>query len=629
MASSLLLAAGTARGQGTIMVRRPAGEVGVDFDGSWIDFPAVPGTIRRTLQEWLQLRLSGAVRHPRLLSFDVGLRPMRTQTSWTGVPESPGGGIDGFGGSVAVKALTGAPVSLSARGFRSTENNRGRFGVETDLDLTEWGGRLTYRNPYMPLDLDYSSRSRDMTWRPAPQQVIRQDETIRTLRFTARSSKTHAFLERLSFDDRLGERDFTTYRAILDHLLRWGKRSNLSSSLRYYDRVGTAAQERVSWSQLVHLQHTWKLASDYNYQILSQRTGRDVTHGLSGQVSTTYLVLPNLSVGAEWFGQSTQFSAGRQSFYRARPRLSYSRGLPLGARFQGSLSVGYEWQSQEPGEDGFVPVINERHVVEPSGKFTLGEGHADAASVTVTSTDETTVFEAGFDYRIVEAEPFLEILVLPGGRIQVGDTVLVDYRFQIVPAASTNALVTEYDTYIQLGGLRLYHRRSVRDELNGTEPGLLPVLASYEDMKTGIGFTLSTSVGTVDLLGEHRLRQSSGFDFTSYLVRGGFTFAPRRNLRGRIGASTNIRRGGDLPFNMVSAESSLDWRADRSLRLHAGLTAWAWSEDGLRERFIGGGLGAEWQVGLTTLRLRYDRLSWEDGFDRSEDRLLLRAVRSF
>jgi hypothetical protein len=50
------------------------------------------------------------------------------------------------------------------------------------------------------------------------------------------------------------------------------------------------------------------------------------------------------------------------------------------------------------------------------------------------------------------------------------------------------------------------------------------------------------------------------------------------------------------------------------------LSLWQWSEDVTRERFLGGGLAAEWLLGLLTLQLRYDRLSWEDGLERTEDR---------
>ncbi len=123
--------------QSTVTIHRPTGEIGIDFDGLWMGFPSSPGHAQRTFREWVDLELSGEILHPRLFNFTLGLRPVREQTSWTAEPDSPSGGGQRFNGKLLVNALSGAPLSLSASGLRLSQDNRGQFGVESDVRITE------------------------------------------------------------------------------------------------------------------------------------------------------------------------------------------------------------------------------------------------------------------------------------------------------------------------------------------------------------------------------------------------------------------------------------------------------------------------------------------------------------
>ncbi|MFQ5747760.1 MAG: hypothetical protein ACE5HF_11175 [Gemmatimonadota bacterium] len=627
IALAVPLASGRALAQG-VTLRPVTGEAGVDFDGAWIAFPSTPSTNRRTFQQWIQVNLGGSVVDPRLLDFSLGLRPLRSQTAWGGFPSSPSGGLDGLDGSASVRLLGGAPVSLALAGSRATIDNRGRFGSRTDEVRSGWESRLRFRNPYMPGEIHYSDRSRDLTWRPDASQAFREADRVRTLEVTARSRKTGAVFERLSFDDRVGLRDFIRYRAILDHHVRWGKGSRVISSFQWVRRTGFTAYENRSWAQRIHLQHTRRVGSDWEYHLFSQEAGPDFTRGGDGEVAARVAVASGLEASVEGYGQWTRFRVGRQSYYRVRPRLSLAANLPLGFELLADGAVGYEWHDQEPTEAGFASIVGELHVLGASRRFQLDEAFAEAASVELSSADGTRLFQNQVDYRLVETGPFVEVLALPGGRLVAGDSVVADYRFRIVPGATTNSWVSDYGVEARTGGLRLYARRSVQDATRDIDPGLLPTLRNYDDVTAGAGLDLPVGSGALDLQVEHRRRRADTFDFRNTNLRGGYSVLLGGLVQVRFGGGASLRRGGTAPFDLVEGESSLEWGATRDLRLRASFSVWRWTEDGREERFAGGGLGGDWLVGLLRLQFRYDRVAWRDGFDRSENRLVVRAVRT-
>ncbi len=626
---SLLLSAGPAWSQRTVWVQRAGGEIGVGYDGIWSDLSIAPGSGRQHFEEWVQLDLSGAVSNPRLLGFDLGVRPIRAQTNWTGEPPSPNGGRSALNVYGRLSLLAGAPVSLFLGGRLWRDDHTDRLSFETQERVAEFEGRLSFRNPYLPATLDYEDRARDVTWRPNPLQSTSRDETIRTLRLTARNSKTNVTVEQLWYDDRVGQRDFNTFRTYLAHRLRWGKGSNLSSAFRYRNQSGTTPNELISWSQVARLQQSWTVWSDYSYSIFSQQSLGSETRGVTGQLIASWRALTELTLSVEGYGYYRSFNVGRSTYYRAQPQASFRTRLPLEATLLGQVAVGYEWHDQEPGDDGFGAVVDESHVIDPSGRFSLTERFVDLTSVVVTSADETIVFDPDFDYLLLEEDPFVNLVVLPGGRLQAGDTVLVDYRFQLMPAGSANAILGRYELEIRRGGLRLFHRRSIQDEVDGVGPSTLPLLRNIDDIATGIGFSGRVLRGSFSGLAQHRRRRGDTFDFTNYSLSARLRYALVTNLHASGGAGVSLRRGGRSELDILQGEGSLDWTPNRSLLLRGELAFWTLSDGGRDEAFLGGGINAEWRFGLFTLSARYDRLNWQNAFERGEDRLLARIVRRF
>ena len=606
------------------------GELGSSFDGGWFDFEDPQGNAGQQLvREWIRLRLSGAVLHPGLLGFDVDLRPMLTQMNFSGEPASPNGSGTAFTGGVTVRALQAARLSSTASWWRSEEILRGRFGAQSDLSVSALNVTVRDRNRVLPVQLEYQDESRDITFtNPVATVPLRTDQRTKRLRLSARNSKTGLLFERLSFEDRVANSDFVRSNARFDHLLRWGKGSRLTSLAQRVSRSGSRDFRRVSFSEAAHLQQAENFFSEYSYSYARQETPNDLVSDRLGKVLANYQITPNLRFSAEGYGESRSARAGTQSYYRVRPELGFAAGLPLRGLVNATLSAGYEWHDQTSTDEGLVDVVDEPHPIGDTGRFQLDRAFAEPSTLVVTSRDGAVVFDEGVDYRVIETGPFLEIVVLPGGRIQTGETVRVDYRFRIFPGATANAFIWRYELGLRLGGVRLYHSRLAQEDLDDVVPGVLPVLRNYDDVTTGATLNLKFGFGSLNGQVEQRKRRTDFFDFRTNLLQGGLGLRPTQRLSVILRGSVTAQRGNTTEVDIVEAESTLEWQATRALRLSAGVSRWSWTQDGREDDFIGGGAGLQLDFRQVRLVARYDRLSYENGFDRVEDRLYVRLTRA-
>ncbi len=615
--------------QGTVRVDL-GGEVGVSWEASWYRFDPPSDLSRRTWREWLALQVGGFVVDPRLLMFDVKVQPLFAQSRFE--PDSESGGADGFVGFFGIRALYGTALNVTLSGSRINDDVRGRFGSLTDQDFWEWRAEVAHKNPYLPATFTYDDRTRDVLWQRRPtSNTNRSNDRTRVLRLIAANSKINLRLERLTFDDRLSDRDFTRNQALLNHLFRWGKGSSVNSWFRYIDRSGTAPFELLAWNEMVHLQHRLDTYTDLEWRLGRQETAAGVMNDVFWRGVPAHDINRVLTVALEGFGEYRNSSVARQSYTRVRPEARVVAPLPLGLTFAARVAGGYEWHDQDSFEDGEIEIANEPHIVTPDGRFLLDEPFANPGSVMITSADGADLFQEGADYRLSQAGPFLEVFVLPGGRISLGQTLLVDYRVRVLPEASTNALLASWDVSLRLGGLvRIYHERALQDDLGEVPPGVIPALRNYDNTTTGLDVSVPlASFGSFSVQAAHERRKTDVFDFTNRFVRAAIGIRIGRSLDGQLRGLLSSRTGSGTPVDRLQGTGVIDWTATRTLTFRGYLTVWNWREPERKEDFLGGGLGIEWRLGLFTTLLRFDRASWEDGMSRVENRVYARVSRAF
>jgi hypothetical protein len=379
-------------------------------------------------------------------------------------------------------------------------------------------------------------------------------------------------------------------------------------------------------SEAVILMHRTNLFSGLSYAYNRTETPRDVQHQNLGQIQTTYQITRNIRTSTNGSGNWHRTRSGiHRSAYRLSSSIALTTRLPVGGSASLSGRAGHQWL-QQGADDGLVDVVDERHPIGDAERFRLNEPFAEPASVVLRRHDGF-VFDPGIDYGIVEVGPFIEVVVLPGGRIQVGETVLVDYQFRLFPAASRRVLTWGYGMNLAVGPARLYHTRAVEEPLDEEPEDMVLDLRDYDERLFGAAIDLSYSSINLSAQAEYRASTLDSFDSDSRSLSAALGIRPSRRFSASLRGSLVAQRGEDLAVDIVRAESNLAWNALRGLDVRAGLSYSSWRERDQSTDYLGGSVGITGRWRQLTLEAGLDRRSWINGANRSENRVYVRLVR--
>ncbi len=623
--------------QSILTTERPTGEVGLETAGLWLGLPQQLGARRLDAWQWFQVRLRGAVYDGRLLGFRLGLRPQWRQTSLSGTTELGDRGASQWGLDAGLDFLPGGPFTASLSAVRTANVLRREFGTETHQRVSEIGGRLGYQNRYFPLEFQFRSRSQDDYWLTGPQQWRSQLLSLGTIRLSAANRKTGLVVEHNTADDRLTRIAYGYTRGELRHGMGWGKGSRLTSRGEYFNRSGPGSYALLSWSEGVHLQHTRAISSDYRFATSSLRSPGSRVGNRFGELALNYRVLRGLTMEAGASDRWTSLTGAQQNLFQLRSAIDYRQRLPANVMLSAALSAGYERNRLEPSEDGWGTVVDERYVVDASGRLSLTNPQVDLASVVVGNADRTLVYQAGLDYQLVPAGAFVELLVVPGGRAAPGDTLFVSYRYRLFSPFRTGAFIGGGGASLIVLGFEVYHRRTLRsvretDPAYGATANLAAAwLGDFAETSSGARFSGMTSAGMLDVGIDRQRRELASHGTTTWQVRGSVSARPLGPVRASAGASgSRTTSDASGPVTVMAANSALTLLPAPSLLLRASVAGWRWTQDGVPSgQFAGGGLDAEWTVGMLRVEAHYSRNWWRDGLGRTDDRLSIRAVRAF
>jgi hypothetical protein len=627
----------TARGQSPVSLSSGQGVIGVEFLGLWSDYDNRPGIRQTNFREWAEARVRGSILDPRFLSLRLRIRPEWQQSSWGGETDVPDQTAVRLGWNGSLSLLEDRPVSLTVTTLRSNATTRSALGAETGVSRSEITGSLRARLRYLPMRLSFRRYTQDHDVRGGPQPV-RQWFTSSRMRLTAKNAKTQLSLERHWYDDRLQQlNDFAETHGQFHHFFRWGKGSRIESDVDYLDRSGSYRYRNFSWWERVHLQHTRTVHSEYEFRMGSIRSGLGSSSFRWLATAVSFPATSALRARIEGSSHRTRFDIGHESILRAGPRLELVTGLPLRSRLSVGTSLVYERATQQPGGDGWVAVAGERHVVDVQGTFLLDRAAVDLTSVRVLRPDRTLVYQSALDYQLVESGPFVEVLVLPTGRIQVGDTLLVDYRHQLVPRASKEQLVATLDVHISAGPFLAYSHSRLTGRLGADEPPLSPVptgnavasLRDLDEFAVGLRFRGRTPVGRADAGIERSIRRAETFRIETLELRASWSFNLGSDVLGSVQGAASRTEGTDGPSRTLSANSSVVWWVNRSLSLRATIGSWRRRVEDSDASFLGAGLAAEWRRGKSLAVLRYDRTQWDEISPRLDDRVSVMLMREF
>jgi hypothetical protein len=616
-----------ARAQGILQLEPITGDLTIDFNSYATSTTGYSGSATRILRESLGVRFAGSLYSPSAVRFDIALRPALSQGRWRTGDVSDNGNRSTLYGSGQLRFLSGSPVSLWARAHRSRDEFSGLFGQETRSDSEGFQFGADLRNPYLNANVSYMENSSDALWSTPGTAPRRRVQDRRQFTLNVSNSKTRVRFERLEVEDQARPVGFLRYRTLATNRQRWGKGSSLLSRFTYTDQAGSGAVRSTLWGQNVHLQHTSAIATDLRYSVTDVTTSSEQVKGWTAGFNESVRLSPKLAFLLDGSGSRQTANVGSVQNWRIQPRVRVNTRLPAGIRLAVGGGIGYRWRIQDTGDGGTRSVVGESYVVPPSGRFLLEELNPDPTTVRVTNAEGTVLYDPGADYRLFESGSFLEVIVLPGGRILPGETLLIDYDHVVFGSSRAELLSWNYGIDLQVKGLQLYHSLASDDRVSTTNPND-PNTGDNRNVIAGIRFQSATPLGALTLNGEWR-ETSLGQEKTELmLLDADLSFLISERWRGAAGVGWSTRQDG-FQYDLYRAYGRVQWNVSRYLQAYADLSANAWERIDQDELYMGGAVGVDWNVALLTVGARLERRHIDSGPMRVQNRIMIRASRRF
>lgn len=194
-------------------------------------------------------------------------------------------------------------------------------------------------------------------------------------------------------------------------------------------------------------------------------------------------------------GATDHLSTGERTLGGGALIVDYRKRLLGGGRLSAVVGRRYDRDDNRfLGRESVV--LDEPHVARLGAPFRLQLPRVVAGSVIVTAPAQPVIFVEAFDYVLARIGDVVEIRILPEGRIQDGQTVVVDYRVDVAPLTATLTAQPRFDLSVDYGWIASYFQtqRTDRSLLSGVDDGTV-----YDNEARTVGLRLRRTLGPAHL----------------------------------------------------------------------------------------------------------------------------------
>jgi len=386
-----------------------------------------------SLETTLRLNTKGFFFHPNIIDFNLtgGFGIRRQSSDVDGNSTNSSGTLRDFGASASILRKEKFPMFVHAS--RSDGIVTRQFGPSLNTSSTIYGAQIQWKSPWMPTSFTYEHRVEDQKEQGGATDLSITEDTL-AIEGNYRPSSIQQLNWAYNLKDtsqtgaNRGVSKFTTQNLQISHSLSFGNENlnHLRSSMNYFDRAGDSPLSRMRVDESLHLRHNQQLQTDYQYsfdhndfQDLSrdqQQFSASFTHQFYASILTTG------SIGGSLIQQSDGFTSDE---YYGRIGVDYRKNVPYGVLSAG-VSYGRDDQTNNAGPQG-TRIRNEPHSFNDPAPVVLNHQNIIISSIIVRDDAGIIVFTEGLDYTVQDFGTRVEIRRVLGGRINNGDTVLLDY----------------------------------------------------------------------------------------------------------------------------------------------------------------------------------------------------------
>ena len=593
-------------------------------------------------EENFKLETEGYVYHPNFLEFTLGglfgLLQHDFEDEFGGRRRTSGddGTIVEFDASGHFLKKKKYPGTIFGRRYRSLEPRP--FQSSLEVTTTNYGLVWQYVDEKMPTTLQFSHTDVRLDPLDGREQDGRQVNTQFRLESEYHINEQNVLsltYSHESVEEEPFELDYTTDEVTLEHRLDFGdaRQHRLESEVQYFDQRGTFDVRRSRWRETLRLQHSENLRSWYQFEALDRTQGNlagvepieEESLFFSGTVE--HKLYESLVSQLYGFAQTQEFGSGLQiDRYGVQASLDYRK-----KNLWGVLMANYRARFQQEDRDGTVQsvaVTDERHTFRDPEPVVLSNTDILVGSIFITGEDRVTLFQRGRDYTVLPFSNRVEIRRVPTGRIEDGETVLIDYVFTLGGDFSLDTINQDFNIRQKFSfGLSPYYRLRWQDQSLSPREA---TGATPEDITAHI-FGVEFERKSFRLKLEFEDHDSTINPFEALRLTADYTYRFRWGATGIVKARwSDISQ--DLPnerdIRLFTIEGRYRHPVDEYLTLE-GMVLYRNEEDSLSgdDTGIDVEFSLEWSIRQTDVLITYEFGRFEDDFTRNNASALFVQVR--
>jgi hypothetical protein len=391
-----------------------------------------------------------------------------------------------LGYDLSANVLADQPLALSLFANRNEAVFTRELAGRSDVVTETRGATLYARRLYIPSSFTFRQELYDDEVR-VRDVIAERSEERKTFTYHGQrgwlDADVNLLYEFIDFQDRVfGDLSYQSHEAQLNHGLDFGTELNRhwDSRLRLTSRTGLIESTVWSADELLRIDHSATLWSDYRYTFLRTDTLLGATTRHSAQARLQHQLYQSLTTTGSVDAVRVDFSEGERDAYRVRGDLAYTKRLPLSGRLDVNLNGSAQYE-----EDRFrttrVSIVQESHTAATpfALPIALNNRFVDVTSLVVTRIatgplpagcvpppGPPTPLAPGIDFTLRTVNDTTEIVPIPclglTAGINPGDTILVDYTFTVSPSLTFTTTTWLASVNVDFSWIRLFY---IHDEI--------------------------------------------------------------------------------------------------------------------------------------------------------------------
>jgi hypothetical protein len=386
----------------------------------------------------LQVQTRSYFIHPNFMLVNLNgiYNPETRRRKYLGIPDNlENNNREGVDLTVLFFQKKNANLTVNASSYNNLQNidNLTRVREKTEY----WGGVFSYRNKILPFTLGYNQQKTDQKTLDTERR-FRLDQQI----FQATANKSFSKRDRHSFNylHSINNSSQTDVGSIspsglnsssdvieLSDGITLGKNNGISygSSLStskqkgYIDYSSNSIQQSLSF----HLPYHFNLANNFDYRNSNLDSVSNSFNRFQSVLShQLYASLTSRFAYEHWRSLQDSYNEKRDKY---SADLRYLKQIPNGKII---LSYGYsrEYQSVSTPPTSLY-IFRDEYTLSDTAIVLLKNQYVNLQSIVVKNTTGSTIYQLNQDYLLIDRNPYVEIIRIPGGLISNNSQVYLDY----------------------------------------------------------------------------------------------------------------------------------------------------------------------------------------------------------